>query len=112
MRRLIPLVLTGFVLFGCSSSSSQDSVTAPPEVGTAVEETIELSLECRNIGQIEAFGLTWLMVELAPLGWRELESPSGEIRFESLERSTFTIGDETVVVSNTTVVGDECVMWP
>ena len=112
MRRLLWLGLLVMALAGCASSAPQESEAVPPEAGTVAEVPIHLNTECRNGGTVEAFGFVWLMLELAPLEWRGIESLDGEILFESLERSTFTAGNETVEVSNTIVVGDECVFWP
>ena len=113
LGRVIWVVLAAaFAVSSCSSDPPQASEGAPPEIGTVTEGAIKLDLECRNVGTVEAFGFEWLMVEVAPLEWSEIESLNGEIRFESLERSTFATEGETVDVSNTMVVGDECVRWP
>ena len=118
------VVLALLALAGCASSTSEDveSVTnssenvevSPrvPELGDVAEAVIELNLECRNDGSLEAFGISWRMSALAPLEWRDLESVVGELSFESLERSTFTAEGGSVTATNTMVVGDECSFWP
>ncbi len=95
-----------------STPTTTAAATTSASNGGVAEGVIQLSSDCRNEGTVEAFGLVWLMTELAPLQWRDSESVTGEVHFDNLSRSTFTSGDETVVVSNTRVVGDECVLWP
>lgn len=99
-------------LEGLLDPSDSRAETETPRPGDTAAEAIKLNPECRNGGTVEAFGFVWRMVELAPLQWRDSESLNGEIHFESLEKSTFTVENETVVVSNTMVVGDECTLWP
>ncbi len=122
-------MLLGLLFVGCGSSelgdvtnsassvpesgqvdSNDDETLVTPAVGVEVEVPFLVDSDCRA-GSVEAFGVEWRTLELAPLEWELLEVVDGSLRFESFDLAVFTANGETVEMTYSIGIEEECIVW-
>ena len=102
-----------------SAEPAEEAAGVDPQPGDTVEVTLTDLSRCRNGGSLEAFGLVFGLVAredepgraMHPEAWRGLDSIDGTFEFGSLEQSTFTAGEESIIVGYNVDVEAICVTW-
>jgi len=84
-----------------------------PEFGDERDAVLNVSSECRNGADTEAFGVPWFLAnELLPEGLEGVETLNGVLRFESFEISTFEGEGYSVQMTFLMEIEDSCTLWP
>lgn len=96
-----------------STTSATQADTPTPSVGDEIEAALNFdSVDCQDNGSVEAFGISWTLLDAVPRSWRYTEPRPGQLIVTTDELATFVDAEDGTALTLTSGGRDEeCVTW-